>query len=525
MTRCTPGAIISVVPEIVPRAVNTGVPLLMTSLSAGQKRLLRNGVFLIIVAAIGNFIAYNIVHIPPQLQMVLLLAAAIIYPIIRKPVVGVYLIFTLMPFISHIRRLYYLVDQRPTIDPLIATGDLIITLTFIGLFFVFREQQDEENRARGVSNFFLGYFIYLVFRTFFLNNLPTQQAIMRFHFYGPSVLFFFFGSLYARHTVLLKRIWYLTLVIGIISALYGLKQLVMGYSEAEQIWFSSISFTTLFIKGFARPFSFFQSPAAFADYMLLSIIGVLTVFSWLSNKGRWVILVLIPVFFYGALITSVRSNWIGIILSLLLWVVILQFKSKRNRILMIAGLFILFIGTQLFDVSSQYGVGMNTVFSTLGGGFNQQQMQLLVTERTGAIANPFEEYSFLSRVNLWKYILAQSGSPVRALLGSGVGSFNADSLYFTYLAELGYPGAIFIIGVTVFVILKGFNLMDRAVSVETRSLAKGITLMNIVYAVVNITGTHIHSFPADIYFWFWNGVLIKLVSDLQPESDTADGPL
>ena len=489
----------------------------MVVVSAGQKKVLRNGALFMAIAAAGNFIAYNIVHIPTQLELVVLLMVAMTYPIIRKPAIGIYLMFTLMPFVPYVRRLYYLVDQRPKVDPLIAAGDIIIAVTFVGLFFVFREKREEMNRAKGFVNLLLVYFIYLVIRTFFLNALPVQEAVMRFHFYGPAVLFFFIGILYARDISFLKSIWYLSLAVGAVSALYGFKQLLLGYSQAEQIWFSSISFTTLFIKGLARPFSVFQSPASFADYMLLSIIGTLMVYSWNTSRWKMGFLLLIPLYFYGALMTSVRSNWIGILLALLLWIVLLQIRGMRNRILMVTGLFLFFILSQLLDLSSQYNVGMNTLFTSLGSGFDQQHMQLLVTERTSAISNPFEEYSFLSRVNLWKYILSMSLNPVNATMGKGVGAFNADSLYFTYLAELGYPGLLFITGITVVLIFRGFHLLDTAVSPAVRSLAKGITLMNIVLAVVNVTGTHIHSFPADIYYWFWNGVLVKLASE--PEFD------
>lgn len=490
----------------------------MTFVSAEQKRFLRNCLFLMAIAVAGNFIAYKIVHVPTQLELVALMTAALLYPVIRKPAIGIYLMFVLMPFIPHVRRLYYLLDQRPTVDPLIAVGDIIIAITFIGLFFVFREQRDEENRAKVAVNLLLIYFVYLVVRTFFQNSLPVREAVMRFHFYGPAVLFFFIGTLYARNLRFLKSIWYITLTLGVLSALYGLKQLAFGYSEAEQIWFSSISFTTLFIKGFARPFSFFQSPASFADYMLISIIGALMVYSWSSSKWKVGLLLLIPLYFYGALVTSVRSNWIGILLALVLWVAILQVRGTRNRVLMIAGLFLVFIISQVFDLSSQYSSGMNAVVSSMGGGFDQQQMQLLVTERTGAIANPFEEYSFLSRVNLWNYILNTSVNPVMALLGRGVGTFNADSLYFTYLAELGYPGVIFIVGITIYLILKGFFLLDTTEIPAVRALAKGITLMNLVFAVVNVTGTHIHSFPADVYYWFWNGVLVRLAAEYRKKA-------
>jgi type IV secretory pathway VirB3-like protein len=92
----------------------------------------------------------------------------------------------------------------------------------------------------------------------------------------------------------------------------------MGYSNFEKLWFSSISFTTLFIKGVARPFSFFQSPAAFADFMLLAMVGVIVTINSSKKASTRYLLILIPLYVCALLITSVRSNWIGAIIVLFL---------------------------------------------------------------------------------------------------------------------------------------------------------------------------------------------------------------
>lgn len=468
----------------------------------------------------GIFIAYKIVHIPLQLELVLLITTILFYPLIRQPSTGIYLIFIIMPFIPFIRRLYYLLHQRPSIDPLIALGDIITSLTFIGLFFTFKAQKDKPTgNHRLIQRIILIYLCYLVLRVFLFNSLPVYDALMKFRFYGPAVLLFFLGILFAKNTHLIRNLWILTLGIGVIAALYGFKQLFIGYSESEKLWFSSISFTTLFIKGFARPFSFFQSPASFADYMQLSIIGVVILYSWRKTQLRVVLLPFIALFFYGSLITSVRSNWIGILISLFLWFTILQVHDNRKRVAILGFAAITFFFVQLLD--STGGSGINSLFSLLGGGFNQQQMSLLITERSSAIANPFDEYSFLARVNLWRFIFDLSFDPVMALFGRGVGVLNADSLYFTYLAEFGYPGLIFIVWFTVILIIKGFTIIDRNESDHITALAKGVTLMNIVFAVVNMTGTHIHSFPGDAYFWFWNGVLVVHAYRSRTSSDLA----
>jgi len=41
------------------------------------------------------------------------------------------------------------------------------------------------------------------------------------------------------------------------------------------------------------------------------------------------------------------------------------------------------------------------------------------------------------------------------------------------------------------------------------ALVKAILVFDAVFALMNITGSHIHSFPGDTYFWFFNGVLMN----------------
>lgn len=468
---------------------------------------------LLIIALIGNFIAYKIIHVPAQLEMTVILGIFLFYPILSSPRVGLYILFIIAPFIPFIRRLYYLQYDRPSVDALIIFGDLLIVLIIAGLFFVFREKGLFERNLKKIQLTVLIYFIYLLVRVFVMNILPLSEAVMRFKYYGPAVLLFFAGGIYATDFDLLKKIWIITVFIGIISLSYAIKQLIIGYSESEQLWFSSISFTTLFIKGIARPFSIFQSPAAFADYMQLSIIGIIIISLWSRSVFfKYLVYLLFPLFFYGALITSVRSNWIGIILSFFLLVTVMKVKSNRNRLLSLLSMGLVFIVFSYLDAYINEGFSITSLFSVLGNSLNFQYMDLLITERIGAIVNPFKEYSMISRIALWKHLLTLSTDPLMALFGRGVGALKADSIYFTYLAEFGYPGIIFITIFHLYIVIKGFALINRTESLPVLSLAKGITIMNSVLFVVNITGSHINGFPGDVYFWFWNGVLLKLYS-------------
>jgi putative inorganic carbon (hco3(-)) transporter len=485
------------------------------SIRHATKKHMKNKLYvalqLALIAVAGHFIAYQICHIPKQMELVVLLGIALAYPVLRFPIVGVYAIFLISPFIPFVRRLYYLVYARPGMDPLIVVGDIITLLVFVGLFFELREPRSDGSFPKTFIRIVAFYIVYLVLRTFAFNISPLSESIGKLKYYAPPVFLFFIGVIYAREPAHLKRLWTLTVAIGIAACFYGFKQLYIGYSDAERLWFSSVNFTTLFIKGIARPFSFFQAPAAFADYLQLSIVGVLMLMAWGNNKGKPALALLIPLFVYGILVTSVRSNWIGAVAALFFWFVVLPIKKKGHRAGIIIAAVALFMASQFIDDSLKSNLSFEGTDSFLAGKLGKKDyIDLMVTSRAKAITNPFEEHSMLSRLALWKYMFILTYDPQMAILGRGLGTLNADSLYVTYLAEFGYPGFIFIIALLCAFIVRGMNAMNAMSDPRAAVLAKGIVCMDMSFALMNLTGTHIHAFPGDVYFWFWNGVLVNI---------------
>jgi cell division protein FtsW (lipid II flippase) len=196
---------------------------------------------------------------------------------------------------------------------------------------------------------------------------------------------------------------------------------------------------------------------------------------------------------------------------MVIWYTFFKVKGTRNRFLVLLGIVVLYILSQFSLDVFESGLKLESVLALITKSApDQQSINMLITERSTALSNPFEEHSLLSRIALWKDLLVYSKDPVCFFLGRGVGALKADSLYFTYLAEFGYPGLIFIIVLLVNLTIRGFYVIDHYTDNDIIVLAKGITIMNITIAIISVTGTHIHYFPGDIYFWFFNGVLIQL---------------
>ncbi|KMQ52005.1 Membrane protein of EXOQ family, involved in exopolysaccharide production [Chitinispirillum alkaliphilum] len=480
-------------------------------------------VYCIIAVIVGQIIAFNIVSLPAQLELVALISLLLFYPVFRYPKCGVYIIFFLMPFVPFFRRLYYLVYLRPDADPLIILGDILTIFITTGLLFVFRKYSEDNNGLRVFTTVVLCYFIYVIFRTFVFNSNQLREGVLNLRFYAPQVLMFFIGITFSKDFKMLKKLWLITFLIAFITAMYGINQLFWGYSEAERIWFSSISFTSLFIEGMARPFSTFQSPAAFADYLQLGIIAVLILYSWSNSaKGKFFLL-FIPLFFYGILITSVRSNWAGMVISLLVWFTILAVKGNKRRLAVLVVMILAYFGAQFIQLGFEENPFLRSAPVVYSRMQERDYISMLVTDRIGALVNPFVEYSMVSRLALWRYVFASSLNPLYAILGRGTGTFSSDSIYFDYLAQFGYPGLLFIISLIAAFIIYGIRLIDSSKDRSVIVLAKGITVFNITFAIINFTGTHIHSFPGDSYFWFWNGVLVSLYFSRNVNTDKAMG--
>ncbi|MFW5784929.1 MAG: hypothetical protein ACOCW1_01980 [Chitinispirillaceae bacterium] len=472
----------------------------------------------------GVYLGRMLVNIPDQWEVVILFCAIAFYPVFRYPVVGIYILFTILPFIPYFRKLYYLVYQRPSVDPLIMLGDIVAAMIICGLYFVFRERREYDYPVRVFSKIIVVYLVYAVVRSVFYNELGMREGLLQIRFYVPQALMFFAGIVFAEDKKLLKNLLKITVTIAVVAALYGLKQLYLGYSDAERIWFSSVSFNSLFIGGSARPFSFFQSPAAFADYMQIAIFGLLVLVQASRSRLKHVYLLLLPLLCYAILITSVRSNWAGMVLSLFIWFTFLNVRGTRKRIAFIFFICLAFAVLSIWEEAFQSGVNPVRFAEAILGRSEDSIVNTLIVDRMGAVMNPFQEHSMLSRIALWKYVFSLSLNPFYAFIGRGTGALNVDSLYITYLAQFGYLGFFFIVALVVCFIHKGFTFIDNSRDRTMSVLVKGITAFNITFAVMNLTGTHIHAFPGDTYFWLLNGVLIKqasLIKDKRDENETA----
>ncbi|MFH1761208.1 MAG: hypothetical protein ABIA63_08905, partial [bacterium] len=423
-------------------------------------------------------------------------------------------------FNDYIRRLYYVLYDRPEFDPLIALSFLVIgliTISIVDRFFKRRIPDIADNKLYPVL---MVYFIYMVIRVAVLNDTSIKNGILippGGLMWNTFVLMFFAGAVVLEKKETLIKISFISVILGFLAAAWGIKQFHIGYMQGEQMWLDYLKaegkFTTLFIAGVPRPFSTLKSPACFADFMLISIFSTLFLFTIKRVKIIW-LLGILPMC-YSILITSVRSNWFGFGAGLAFWFVFLRFKSPRGRLF--AFIFICLVAV-ITNFTVDYFMERNqklkqfSIVRLQQNTGNQEQKDLadiMIRSRATALHDPLGEYSMQHRLKLWGLVLRESVTRFQGILGFGMGTFDAHSYYFSILRCIGYPGLLLFLWLLYRTLKVGLQRFDSSEEFDDINIFRYLLTIIVLICVINLTGVHLSYHPADIYFWFFLGALVN----------------
>ncbi|MFP4521577.1 MAG: O-antigen ligase family protein [Fibrobacterota bacterium] len=483
----------------------------------------KNAIFLTASAAAALFTGYKIISAPTRAELFLLLTLVFLIPVLKRPKAGILLLLVISPLTAFIRRIYYLGFERMKFDPVLLIPDAVTALTIVGSMMVLNKNDFQVNVSRDKktpANFLLVFILWLFLKIFIGNSIGTFDGLAAFKFNGFYIFLFFIPLMVRFNENDYRKIAKITIIITFITSLYGLKQLYLGYTVFETRWINSVSFSTLVVGNITRPFSTFDSPAAFAD---MTVIGLLFIIfakqSGIISKSFFPLL--LPTL-WALLISSVRANWFGAIAGSASLIFFTQFKNNRQRaIFSVTALLMLFA----FSQASSYFLGEeDSGYSYSQSSMEKDMTDILIKERMGGLLNPLQEYSLQKRFLLWGYAFNHG---LRNPLGTGQGSYaGAHSYFFTLFADTGWPGIILFF-------LFFFYFLSAALK-EYDSLEEGFhkkftgLSISLFFAVslMNTTGSHIHSHPGDIYYWFLAGYTISIkYMKGAPNENSGDKPL
>ncbi len=471
---------------------------------------------------LGTIFAYRLLHIPSRAETAVFCIGLFLVPTLRWPKVGVYYLFCLPLFISLFRRMYYLISERPALDYLMLISDGVMGGLIVALILLWILNKE---RSRDPLSALIVFYTFLLFIKIFLGSeVDLMEGLYGFKFNGLYVFFYFAGSyvltsVKETKAVLLWASWLL-----FFTALYGIKQILFGFSGFEQKWIDSITFTTLRIDGIVRPFSTYVSPAAMSDGMVLMMaMGGY----WIISRARLSLpfgLLLIGGSLAPLLIASVRTSWLAAAAGVFFYVVFLRIENKWIKIAFVAAMV---GGLAGFAIKAggggEGGSGSFQRNAALSARLNSKGPNLtesMIKNRTAALANPLQEYSVQKRMETWTGIIYNS---FYHPFGKGQGTTGyAHSYYFLVLGEIGYPGLICFLAILIFAFYRGMAVINRTRDTETRELSRLLVTVIFLLSVLNLTGTHLHTPPGDVFFWFSIGCLSRFYRETR-EAESAAG--
>jgi hypothetical protein len=403
--------------------------------------------------------------------------------------------------------MYYLVSERPNLDYLMLISDGVMGGLIMALILLWL--MNKERSKDLFSILIILYTLLLFIKVFVGTQLGIQEGLYGFKFNGLYVFFFFAGSYILRsyketRSVLGFSTWMLFL-----TALYGIKQILFGFTGFEQKWLDSITFTTLRIDGVVRPFSTYVSPAAMSDGMtILFLLGIF----WMYVRGRHLKpfgLIMTASSIAPIMIATVRTNWLAVAVGVLFYCVFLRIRNTRLQWGLIV-VMMLGIGFYSAKGGGSGGGGGSSQDMAFASRMNRKAPNLtetMIMNRTSALTNPLQEYSVQKRLETWAGIIITS---FYIPFGKGQGTTGyAHSYYFLVLGEIGYPGFLCFLAIVWVGFYRGMKVIANSRNKDEAELMKFMITLVFVLSVLNLTGTHLHTPPGDIFFWFTMGAISR----------------
>lgn len=225
-------------------------------LTTDSKWNLQNLGFIFIIIISSFFVANGIVKGNMRLLVIVSLLFILGVSCLRIET-GTLAILLYLPFMGIIRRYIYSFNAYVSFDPILIISS-IMTLFMFGYIFIF---YGEEIMKKTKDNMLLRYVTFLLI-LFLLEAMNPFQGGLGMGFSGVMyivvpLLWFYFG--FFIPTQRMESIFYMIIIVGVITALYGLRQIYYGLLPFEEYWVKYGGYTAIKVEGFIKAFSTFMS--------------------------------------------------------------------------------------------------------------------------------------------------------------------------------------------------------------------------------------------------------------------------
>jgi hypothetical protein len=373
---------------------------------------------------------------------------------------GVYILTVFLPFMYAVRRAVLYFQAFESRDPILLFPAVTVAAMFLGVLIFYAPRMFryfKHSRALKALVVLMG-----IFAIQMINPLQGSLfvGIAGGMFFIVPMLWCGFGLLLRREDM--DRIFKIVILIGLITAVYGLKQHYLGLTATEEYELRAKNFYKVIgVSENVRVMSTFASAGDFSLYMMVAASLAFAFVSANRRRLHYALCFLIDIF--AMLWLAVRSSFLIMLFSMMTFTILKGNDKRRIVVRTLMGLFgivVLYAVLYSYDPTQMYDQNFSTnayVVHTLSG-----------------ITHPTQEASFQGRLENWARIVVDAF--IRNPIGHGLGSttvaaskfeggipFEADSFFFEmfYGSSILAPIAFIVLVLSVLRTALGLSIKHR----------------------------------------------------------------
>ncbi len=374
---------------------------------------------------LGVAVAYLLATV--QIRAVVLLLLTVMGLLCLRPKRGVYVLLMFLPFMYYLRRQVLHFNEFSGRDPILVFPPAIAVAMMMGIALFHGSTVVRNIRGSALMKVFIWL---LALYTAQIFN-PLQGSILvglaGAMFFITPMLWLFFGLLMEERDI--GRILGITVVLGLIVALYGLYQYQFGFSDVEKYEMESKEFYKAFGEK-VRPMSTLAGLGDFSNYVCTT--GFLAFAFYWRTKANLSYAAILGVCSLAMLWAATRTQFVVLAFSILMFLVIqparkTRFVSRGVLVVILVGcLYGYLYAKSDMEIYKAHGTGNPFVAHVVGG-----------------LAHPTDETTFQIRLRIWSYVVGKGileqplgrglGSTTTAAKKFAKGQFEAESYFFNII--------------------------------------------------------------------------------------------
>ena len=352
-------------------------------------------------------------------------------------------------------------------------------------------------------------FVGFVFLTI-LNPYLTSivRGILGWRFLASGLLFHFLGFYAFDDARRIRRFFsFLWLVAGIVS-LYGIMQLMRGYTAVELAWINNLA-ATMNIAGTGR-FRLMATMGGGVDLAFFMALSITSLVGYIVLQRRITVpkFILLSLMIVSIAFTYVRASWAAVFVGVLYLLIVRLWHLKKYRPLFPIFALVIIV----FAVSLSFSAGIIASF------FDDPALQ----ERIASLANPLADRSMLDRFERWSrtwqlvkhypYGIGVGMTGATALRypnSPGPINITMDNSYLKIVTETGWIGLLLFGSLLISILSKG-NQLYKKLNSQYKVDALTILACVITFMTILVFGEYIELNPGRIIIWIFTGFLFSL---------------